>query len=155
MGSNRNEANASGVSWSAVFAGGATTAALALILLALGTGLGLSSISVWSNTGASATTIGAAAIIWLIAMEIISSSLGGYLAGRLRTKWATIHTDEVYFRRHGARFFSVVCGPHRYGGLPGIRKRFPDGPAIIIDGGPRRGLLSIARRSFEPQRLFS
>jgi len=24
--------------------------------------------------------------------------MGGYLAGRLRTKWASIHTDEVYFR---------------------------------------------------------
>ena len=24
--------------------------------------------------------------------------MGGYLAGRLRTKWAGVHTDEVYFR---------------------------------------------------------
>jgi hypothetical protein len=24
--------------------------------------------------------------------------LGGYLTGRLRTKWTLIHTDEVYFR---------------------------------------------------------
>jgi hypothetical protein len=27
-----------------------------------------------------------------------ASGLGGYLAGRLRTKWASVHTDEVYFR---------------------------------------------------------
>jgi hypothetical protein len=93
-----NEANASGVSWSAVIAGGFVAAALALILLALGTGLGLSSVSFWSNTGASASSIGKAAIAWLILMEIMSSSMGGWLAGRLRTKWASIHTDEVYFR---------------------------------------------------------
>src|ERR1700722_12681735 len=85
-----NEANSSGVSWAAVIAGGLVTAALSLILLALGTGLGLSSISFWSNAGMSSTTIGAAAILWLILMQIMSSSMGGYLAGRLRTKWANI-----------------------------------------------------------------
>jgi hypothetical protein len=110
MGFNPTEASASGVSWSAVFAGSAATAALGLILLALGTGLGLSSVSVWSNVGASANTIGAAAIAWLIAIEVISSAMGGYLAGRLRTKWASIHTDEVYFRdtAHGFLAWSVA-----------------------------------------------
>jgi hypothetical protein len=93
-----NEANSSGVSWSAVFAGGFATAALSLILLSLGTGLGFASVSVWSGVGASATTIGTAAIMWLILIQILSSSMGGYLAGRLRTKWTGIHTDEVYFR---------------------------------------------------------
>jgi hypothetical protein len=93
-----NEANSSGVSWSAVIAGGFVTAALSLILLALGSGLGLSSVSLWSNVGASASTVGKAAIAWLILMGIMSSSMGGYLAGRLRTKWTNIHTDEVYFR---------------------------------------------------------
>jgi hypothetical protein len=93
-----NEAHSSGVSWSAVIAGALVTAALSLILLALGTGLGLSSVSPLSNVGGSASTLGATAIVWLIAMEIVSSSMGGYLAGRLRTKWASIHSDEVYFR---------------------------------------------------------
>jgi hypothetical protein len=105
-----NEANSSGVSWAAVIGGGFVTAALSLILLALGTGLGLSSVSPWSNTGASTSTIGTAAILWLILMQIISSSMGGYLAGRLRTKWANIHTDEVYFRdtAHGFLAWAVA-----------------------------------------------
>ena len=93
-----NEAHSSGVSWSAVIAGAFVTAALSLILLALGTGLGLSSVSPYSGSGISASTVGKSAIIWLIVMEILSSAMGGYLAGRLRTKWASIHTDEVYFR---------------------------------------------------------
>jgi hypothetical protein len=93
-----NEAHSSGVSWSAVIAGAAVTAALSLILLALGAGLGLSSVSPYSNSGVSASTLGTSAIIWLIVMEILSASMGGYLAGRLRTKWASIHTDEVFFR---------------------------------------------------------
>jgi hypothetical protein len=93
-----NEAHSSGVSWSAVIAGAFVTAALSLILLALGTGLGLSSVSPYSGSGISASTAGKSAIIWLIVMEILSSAMGGYLAGRLRTKWANIHSDEVYFR---------------------------------------------------------
>jgi small-conductance mechanosensitive channel len=93
-----------------VIGGGFVTAALSLILLALGTGLGLSSVSPWSNVGVSASTIGTAAILWLIFMQIISSSMGGYLAGRLRTKWANIHTDEVYFRdtAHGFLAWAVA-----------------------------------------------
>ena len=105
----KNEAYSSGVSWGAVIAGAFVAAALSLILLALGTGLGLSSVSPWSNVGASASTINKAAIVWLIIIQIIASAMGGYLAGRLRTKWATIHTDEVYFRdtAHGFLVWAV------------------------------------------------
>ena len=105
----KNEAYSSGVSWAAVIAGAFVAAALSLILLALGTGIGLSSVSPWSNVGASASTINNAAILWLIIIQIIASAMGGYLAGRLRTKWATIHTDEVYFRdtAHGFLVWAV------------------------------------------------
>lgn len=104
-----HEANSSGVSWSAVIAGAFVLAALSLILLALGTGMGLSAASPWSNTGASAATIGRAAIVWFIIIQIIASAMGGYLAGRLRIKWATIHTDEVFFRdtAHGFLVWAV------------------------------------------------
>jgi len=105
----RNEAYSSGVSWAAVIAGAFVAAALALILLALGTGLGLSSVSPWSNSGASSSTVRTGAIVWLIVMQIIASAMGGYLAGRLRTKWASIHTDEVFFRdtAHGFLVWAV------------------------------------------------
>jgi hypothetical protein len=94
------------VSWAAVLAGAFVAAALSLILLALGAGLGLSSVSPWSNIGASASTVHRTAIIWLAVMEVISSAMGGYIAGRLRTKWASIHTDEVYFRDTAHGFLS-------------------------------------------------
>lgn len=103
-------ANSPGVSWPAVFGGAFVTAALSVVLLALGTGLGLSSISPWSNVGASASTVGSAAIIWLIVMQIVASAIGGYLAGRLRTKWCSIHTNEVCFRdtAHGFMVWAVA-----------------------------------------------
>ena len=105
----QNEAYASGVSWAAVFAGAFAASALSLILLALGTGVGLSAASPWSNMGATASRIGAGAVIWLIFVEIAASAMGGYLAGRLRTKWVNLHTDEVYFRdtAHGLLVWAV------------------------------------------------
>jgi hypothetical protein len=92
------EAHSSGVSWGAVIGGAFVAAAFYLILLALGAGLGLSALSPWSDSGLSASAVGAAALVWLIVTEVIASAMGGYLTGRLRTKWALIHTDEVYFR---------------------------------------------------------
>jgi hypothetical protein len=96
--SGRNEAHSSGVSWGAVIGGAFVAAAFYLILLALGAGLGLSALSPWSSVGVPAAAVGAAAIVWLIFIEVVACALGGYLTGRLRTKWALVHTDEVYFR---------------------------------------------------------
>ena len=105
-----NEANSSGVSWGAVVGGAFVTAALSLILLALGAGLGLSSVSPWAGAGVSAATFGSLTIVWLVVLQIMSSSMGGYLAGRLRTKWVSIHSDEVYFRdtAHGFLAWAVA-----------------------------------------------
>ncbi len=94
----RGDSHSSGVSWGAVIGGAFVAAAVYLILLALGAGLGLSAISPWSNAGISASAAGIAAVVWLIFVEIIASALGGYLTGRLRTRWVQVHTDEVYFR---------------------------------------------------------
>lgn len=105
-----NEANAPGISWAAVLAGGFVAAALSLALLALGSGLGLSSVSPWSNDGLSAKTIGIAAIIWLILMQAVSGSMGGYIAGRLRTKWVDLHTHEVVFRDTAHGFLVWALG---------------------------------------------
>jgi hypothetical protein len=92
------EAQSSGVSWGAVIGGAFVAAALYLILLALGAGFGLSAVSPWSNVGLTAPAAGAIAIAWLVIIEIIASAFGGYLTGRLRTKWTLIHSDEVFFR---------------------------------------------------------
>jgi hypothetical protein len=101
---------ASAVSWGAIFAGAAGAAALSLILMLLGAGLGFSSISPWSDRGASAATFGVVTILWLTLTQIAASGMGGYLAGRLRSRWQAVHTDEVYFRdtAHGFLAWSVA-----------------------------------------------
>jgi hypothetical protein len=92
------EIAASGIAWPAILGGAFAAAALALILLALGSGFGLASVSPWPNSGLSATTFTIMAAIWLIIVQWVSAALGGYLTGRLRTKWAGVHTHEVFFR---------------------------------------------------------
>lgn len=87
-----------GVSWPAIFAGAVTACAMTLVLLAFGTGLGLSMVSPWAGAGISATTFKITTGIYLIVIAMISSSIGGYMAGRLRSAWDGVHEDEVYFR---------------------------------------------------------
>lgn len=102
--------HASAVSWAAVVAGAVAIAALSLILLMLGTGLGLSSVSPWAYNGVSAMTFGISAILWMAFTQLVASGMGGYLTGRLRTRWLGVHTDEVYFRdtAHGFLAWAVA-----------------------------------------------
>ena len=92
------EAQVPAVSWAAIVAGGVASAALTLVLLAFGAGIGLSAISPWANSGISSTTFNFGAGVYLCIIAVMASSIGGYLAGRLRTKWVGVHTHEVYFR---------------------------------------------------------
>lgn len=105
----RPEARSSGMSWGAVSGGAAVAAALALILLLLGSGLGLTAVSPWANEGSSAKTLGIAAMAWMVVTHLASSAVGGYMAGRLRTKWVDVRTDEVFFRdtAHGLVAWAV------------------------------------------------
>lgn len=96
-----------GLSWGAVFAGAAAAAALSFILLILGLGLGLSSVSPYSY---SATPIGWPTIAWLMFTQFAAAGIGGYMAGRLRAKWPSVHGDEVHFRdtAHGLLAWAVA-----------------------------------------------
>jgi len=109
------ESSYSGVAWGAVFAGGAAATGITLILLLLGSGLGLAAVSPWAGASMTATGLAVGAAIWLVVVQWIASAIGGYTAGRLRTKWAAHYSDEVFFRdtAHGllawvvATFFVV------------------------------------------------
>jgi hypothetical protein len=105
-----DDSTKSAVSWAAVVAGAVVAAATTVILLLLGSGIGLSRISPWYGAGASAMTVGVSAVIWLVVVQWLSSALGGFLAGRLRTKWTSLHTHEVTFRdtAHGLLAWSLA-----------------------------------------------
>ena len=100
----------SAVSWPAIIAGAFVAAAVSLVLLTLGSGLGFAAISPWPGHGISATAFVVTSAIWLIVTQWISSGFGGYVAGRLRTRWIGTHTHEVFFRdtAHGLITWAVA-----------------------------------------------
>jgi hypothetical protein len=48
--------------------------------------------------GVSASTFQIGTGLYLIVVAMLASTVGGYIAGRLRTKWVDVHTHEVFFR---------------------------------------------------------
>jgi hypothetical protein len=100
----------SAASWPAIIAGAFVAASATLILFALGSGIGFASLSPWNNHGVSVTTFAVTGAIWLIVTQWIAAALGGYIAGRLRTRWVGTHTHEVFFRdtAHGLITWAVA-----------------------------------------------
>ena len=100
------ESSSSAVSWAPVIAGAFVATVITLILMLVGAGLGLTLVSPFAGESSSATTISVYAAIWLVIVQWFSSGVGGYLTGRLRTKWVGVHTDEVFFRDTAHGFLS-------------------------------------------------
>src|ERR1039457_2610243 len=127
------------VSWPAIAAGAIAAAALTLVLLAFGAGMGFSAASVWGNSNISASTFQITTGLYLVVVVLLASAIGGYVAGRLRTKWAGVHTHEVFFRdtAHGflAWGFATVLGA-----------AFLAAAASNIAGGASPGLASGCQR---------
>ncbi|HEY0748491.1 MAG TPA: hypothetical protein VGD63_17455 [Steroidobacteraceae bacterium] len=100
----------SAASWPSIIAGAFVAVSATLIFITLGSGIGFASVSPWTNQGVSVTTFAVSTAIWLILTQWISAGLGGYIAGRLRTRWAGVHTHEVFFRdtAHGLITWAVA-----------------------------------------------
>ena len=110
----------SAVSWKAILAGSTANIAITLVMIAFGIGVGFSVVSPWAGQGISEATFTIAAGIYLIAIAMIASTIGGYLAGRLRTQWSSVHEHERYFRDSAHGFltwaFAMVVGAAVLGG---------------------------------------
>lgn len=113
------ESSVPALNWGPVIGGAVAASAVTLILLMLGAGAGLTMVSPWAGEGASFTTVSVTAAIWFVVVQWLSSALGGYLTGRLRTKWASVHTDEVFFRDTAHGFLSWALATVVVAGLAG------------------------------------
>lgn len=104
------ESRRSAVSFSAIFAGALAMAASALVLAFVGAGMGLAIATPWSGAAAAATKFAASTAIALIVIEWLSAAIGGYVAGRMRVKWASVHDEQVFFEdtAHGFLAWTVA-----------------------------------------------
>ena len=105
-----NEASKSAVSWAAIFAGTAVAISISVVLIVLGSGLGLASLTPSARSVASPGSVAALALVWIVIVQWLSAACGGYVTGRLRTRWVGTHTHEIFFRdtAHGLVTWAVA-----------------------------------------------
>jgi hypothetical protein len=99
---------ASFVEWPAVLAGAVLAAALSFVFLTFGAAIGLSATSPWPGSGLSAKVIASIAVFWILAQQIGSFLIGGYVAGRIRTRWLEPgHEAEFRDGLHGCLVWAI------------------------------------------------
>lgn len=96
-------------SWGAAVAGAIAATAVTFILLSLGSGIGFVTASPYS-AGPSAKTLTALGAIWIVLSQAWGYAVGGYLAGRLRSRGSSFATDETNFRDGAHGFVAWALG---------------------------------------------
>ncbi len=98
------------VSWGAIWAGAVVSVAASVVLTVaaagVGYGVGPAGLATRGSLSSFTPIAGAAAIL----VQVLAAALGGYVAGRLRTVWAGVHSDEAHFRdtAHGLIAWAVA-----------------------------------------------
>src|SRR4051812_18265570 len=85
------------IHWGPVIAGAIAAAAVFLVLVTFAAAIGMSTASpspTWRDTSFALSLLSG---LWLLLASLGSFALGGYLAGRVRSTWAT-GADEIEFR---------------------------------------------------------
>ena len=95
--------------WGPILAGAIAAAALSFLLLTFGGPVGLSLTSPWPGTGAKLWVVALALAWWMVLVQIGSFAAGGYLAGRMRSRWMDSRSSEGAFRdsTHGFMVWAV------------------------------------------------
>lgn len=98
------------VSWGAIICGAAAAASISLVLLAVGSGVGIASFNPWSGDRETIASFTTKAAAWMVCMQWLSAGLGGYISGRLRGSNVQTGRDEVFFRdtAHGFMAWAVA-----------------------------------------------
>jgi hypothetical protein len=116
------------LSWSAAIAGALAAIAVTFLIVALGSGIGLSFASPYS--GPSAKTMTIAAAVWLLMAETMGFATGGYLAGRLRSPAYDGVIGETTFRDAAQGVLVWAIGVVAMAALAGLLGLFAAGATV-------------------------
>jgi hypothetical protein len=135
------------ICWASIFGGAVATIAIGFTLMILEAAFGLTISSPWANHGMSAGAVTINMIIAMIIVQWLSAALGGYLTGRLRSRWVGTHTDEVFFRdtAHGFLTWCVAT-------LVMITILGSAVSAVVSGGAKAGGMMAAAGAAAEAQR---
>jgi hypothetical protein len=97
------------IHWGPVIAGAVVAAAASFVLMTFAGAIGLAVASpspTWRDTSIALAILSG---LWILLVAVGSSALGGYLAGRVRSTWAT-SSDEIEFRdgAHGLLVWALA-----------------------------------------------
>ena len=102
-------ATSSYLEWGGIFGGGVIACAISVVLLQFGASAGLALGSpTLANGGASWNVLVAG--LWVVIVATASSAAGGYVAGRMRTRWEDSDESESEFRDgiHGIAVWALA-----------------------------------------------
>lgn len=85
------------VEWAPIAAGAVLALSLSFVLLTFGAALGMAVLAPWSANPVVTRVIWGGAF-WFLLVQLWSFSLGGYVAGRMRHRWAGASETEITFR---------------------------------------------------------
>ena len=138
------------VEWGPILAGAIAASALSFLLLTFGSAIGLSLTSPWPNSGVRLWVVALAVGWWAVAVQIASFAAGGYLAGRMRSRWAeSIEESEFRDSAHGFMVWAVGV---LFGGLllaftGGAALKTATQSAAMIVGGASSGAANALSQS--------
>ena len=98
------------VDWGPIILGTLGALAIMVVLMTFGGALGLSVTSAQPYAGLSAKALAVLAGLYAALVHVASFATGGYLAGRMRTPWATTDLVERHFRDGGHGFAVWALG---------------------------------------------
>src|ERR1041384_4668754 len=98
------------VDWGPIIVGTLGALAITVVLMTFGGALGLSVTSAQPYAGLSAQALAVLAGLYAVLVHVARFATGGYLAGRMRTPWATTDTVESHFRDGGHGFAVWALG---------------------------------------------
>jgi len=138
------------VEWGPILAGAIAASALSFLLLTFGSAIGLSLTSPWPSSGARLWVVALTVGWWAVAVQIASFAAGGYLAGRMRSRWAeSIEESEFRDSAHGFMVWAVGV---LFGGLllaftGGAALKTATQSAALIVGGTTSGAANALSQS--------
>jgi hypothetical protein len=128
------------VDWAAVLAGAVLATAIGLILMTFGAGLGLSATSPYEGEGLAPPLYVFAAGVWVLWVQLVSFSIGGYVAARLRARHGdgNEHESDVRDGLHGLLAWgagvlaAAVIAFAGIGGASSAVENASDAPSSIV-----------------------
>ena len=139
-------ANLPYIEWGPIIAGAIAASAVTFLLLTFGAAVGFSLVSPWPGAGVSSALAGIILTVWTVVVHVGCFAGGGYLAGRMRTRWGESVTEEGQFRDnvHGFMVWAVgvIVGTLLLASAGGAGLRVAAQSAAVFGAGVTGGISS-------------